>query len=214
MKLQKKSKKIHNSMIKKNLLEHKVVLSKILNNQKILSQINQISEDCINAIKNKKKILLLGNGGSASDAMHITAELIGRFKKERVALPAIDLVSNSSTITALANDYNYKKIFSRQLQGVGNQGDILICISTSGLSQNVIEAIKIAKKKLIKTIVLTGNKKNNLYEFNGLKIVKVPSKSTARIQEMHILIGHIICEVIEKYFYNEKIKYEFKKKLF
>lgn len=201
-------------MIKKNLLEHKVVLSKILNNQKILSQINQISEDCINAIKNKKKILLLGNGGSASDAMHITAELIGRFKKERVALPAIDLVSNSSTITALANDYNYKKIFSRQLQGVGNQGDILICISTSGLSQNVIEAIKIAKKKLIKTIVLTGNKKNNLYEFNGLKIVKVPSKSTARIQEMHILIGHIICEVIEKYFYNEKIKYEFKKKLF
>ena len=189
-------------------------MSKILNNQKILSQINQISEDCINAIKNKKKILLLGNGGSASDAMHITAELIGRFKKERVALPAIDLVSNSSTITALANDYNYKKIFSRQLQGVGNQGDILICISTSGLSQNVIEAIKIAKKKLIKTIVLTGNKKNNLNKFNGLKIVKVPSKSTARIQEMHILIGHIICEVIEKYFYNEKIKYEFKKKLF
>lgn len=200
MKLQKKSQKIHSSLIKKNLLDHKSILSKILDNQKILSQINQISEDCINAIKNKKKILLLGNGGSASDAMHITAELIGRFNKERIALPVIDLVSNPSSITALANDYNYKQIFSRQLQGIGNEGDILICISTSGLSQNVIEAIKIAEKKSIKTVILTGNKKNNLHKFKSLEIVKVPSQSTARIQEMHILIGHIICEVIEKYF--------------
>lgn len=200
MKLQKKSKKIHSSLIKKNLLDHKFILSKILDNQKILSQINQISEDCINAIENKKKILLLGNGGSASDAMHITAELIGRFNKERIALPVIDLVSNPSSITALANDYNYKQIFSRQLQGIGNEGDILICISTSGLSQNVIEAIKIAEKKSIKTVILTGNKKNNLHKFKSLEIVKVPSQSTARIQEMHILIGHIICEIIEKYF--------------
>ena len=200
MKLQKKSQKNHNNLIKKNLLDHKFILSKILDSQKILSQINQISEDCINAIKNKKKILLLGNGGSASDAMHITAELIGRFNKERIALPVIDLVSNPSSITALANDYNYKQIFSRQLQGVGNEGDILICISTSGLSQNVIEAIKIAEKKSIKTVILTGNKKNNLHKFKSLEIVKVPSQSTARIQEMHILIGHIICEIIEKYF--------------
>ena len=200
MKLQKKSQKNHNSLIKKNLLDHKFILSKILDSQKILSQINQISEDCINAIKNKKKILLLGNGGSASDAMHITAELIGRFNKERIALPVIDLVSNPSSITALANDYNYKQIFSRQLQGVGNEGDILICISTSGLSQNVVEAIKIAEKKSIKTVILTGNKKNNLHKFKSLEIVKVPSQSTARIQEMHILIGHIICEIIEKYF--------------
>lgn len=200
MKLQKKSQKNHNNLIKKNLLDHKFILSKILDSQKILSQINQISEDCINAIKNKKKILLLGNGGSASDAMHITAELIGRFNKERIALPVIDLVSNPSSITALANDYNYKQIFSRQLQGVGNEGDILICISTSGLSQNVIEAIKIAEKKSIKTVILTGNKKNNLHKFKSLEIVKIPSQSTARIQEMHILIGHIICEIIEKYF--------------
>ena len=129
--------------------------------------------------------------------MHLTAELIGRFKKNRVALPAVDLVSNSSSITAIANDYDYKKIFSRQLEAIGVNGDVLFCFTTSGLSLNVIDAIKIAQKKKINILVFTGNKKNYLSKFKGLKIVKVPSKVTARIQEMHILIGHIVCEIIE-----------------
>ena len=195
--LQKKLKKKNLNLIKKNFIDHKSVLSKTLNDKKLLSLINEISDICVNSIKNSKKIIFLGNGGSASDSMHLTAELIGRFKKNRAALPAVDLVSNSSSITAIANDYDYKKIFSRQLEAIGVTGDTLFCFTTSGLSLNVIDAIKIAQKKQINIFVFTGNKKNYLSQFKGLKIVKVPSKVTARIQEMHILIGHIICEIIE-----------------
>ena len=195
-------KKISYKLIKNNLIEHKKVLTRVMSDKKLLTQVNLVSEECISVISKKKKIFFLGNGGSASDSMHLTAELIGRFKKERKGLPAIDLVSNSSTITAIANDYNYKKIFSRQLESVGSKGDLLFCISTSGLSLNVIEAIKAASKLSIKTIVLTGNKKNKLNKFKNINIVKVPSNSTARIQEMHILIGHMICEIVENNFSN------------
>tara|TARA_B100000886_G_scaffold315321_1_gene253206 strand:+ start:297 stop:899 length:603 start_codon:yes stop_codon:yes gene_type:complete len=195
--LQNELKKKNLNLIKKNFFEHKSILSKTLNDKKLLSIINEISHICINSIKNNKKIIFLGNGGSASDSMHLTAELIGRFKKNRAALPAVDLVSNSSSITALANDYDFKKIFSRQLEAIGNTGDVLFCFTTSGLSLNVIDAIKIAQKKKINIVVFTGNRKNYLSKFKGLKILKVPSKVTARIQEMHILISHIICEIIE-----------------
>jgi D-sedoheptulose 7-phosphate isomerase len=195
--LQKKLKKKNLNLIKKNFIEHRSVLSKTLNDKKLLSLINEISDICISSIKNNKKIIFLGNGGSASDSMHLTAELIGRFKKNRAALPAVDLVSNSSSITAIANDYDYKKIFSRQLEAIGVSGDVLFCFTTSGLSINVIDAIKIAQKRQINIVVFTGKKKNYLSKFKGLKIVKVPSKVTARVQEMHILIGHIVCEIIE-----------------
>ena len=188
------------SLIKKNFIEHKNILSKTINDKKLLSQISDISNICIDTIKNNKKIIFLGNGGSASDSMHLTAELVGRFKKNRIGLPAIDLVSNSSSITAIANDYDYKKIFSRQLEAIGTTGDVLFCFTTSGLSSNVIEAIRVAKKIKIIMIVFTGNKRNYLSTFKDLKIVKVPSKVTARIQEMHILMGHIICEIIENNF--------------
>ena len=198
--LQSELKKKNLSLIKKNFIEHKNILSKTINDKKLLSQISDISNICINSIKNNKKIIFLGNGGSASDSMHLTAELVGRFKKNRIGLPAIDLVSNSSSITAIANDYDYKKIFSRQLEAIGTTGDVLFCFTTSGLSSNVIEAIRVAKKIKIIMIVFTGNKRNYLSTFKDLKIVKVPSKVTARIQEMHILMGHIICEIIENNF--------------
>lgn len=200
MMLQNELKKKNLNLIKKNFLEHKNILSKTFNDKKLLSQINDISNICINTIKNNKKIIFLGNGGSASDSMHLTAELVGRFKKNRIGLPAVDLVSNSSSITAIANDYHYTKIFSRQLEAIGNTGDLLFCFTTSGLSPNVIEAIKAAKKIKIDTTVFTGNKKNYLTKFKDLQIVKVPSKDTARIQEMHIIIGHIICEIVEDNF--------------
>lgn len=198
--LQSELKKKNLSLIKKNFIEHKNILSKTINDKKLLSQISDISNICIDTIKNNKKIIFLGNGGSASDSMHLTAELVGRFKKNRIGLPAIDLVSNSSSITAIANDYDYKKIFSRQLEAIGTTGDVLFCFTTSGLSSNVIEAIRVAKKIKIIMIVFTGNKRNYLSTFKDLKIVKVPSKVTARIQEMHILMGHIICEIIENNF--------------
>lgn len=147
------------------------------------------------ALNNGNKILLCGNGGSASDCNHIAAELISRFQKERDSMPAISLASNNSIITAIANDYDFENIFSRQIEGLGNNGDILIAISTSGKSKNILQAIKQAKKQNLKVILLTGE--NSINENIDLEI-NTPSKITCEIQEMHIAIGHIICEIVEK----------------
>jgi D-sedoheptulose 7-phosphate isomerase len=143
------------------------------------------------------KVILLGNGGSAADAQHIAAELVGRFKLERQALPAIALSTNTSTLTALANDYGYDTVFSRQLEAFASEKDVVIGISTSGESPNVIEAMKTAKRKGAKTIGLTGRSGAKLAEVVDL-ILTVPSDSTARIQEAHITIGHIVCELVER----------------
>lgn len=164
-------------------------------------KLNEMQDIILNACKliettlnNGNKILLCGNGGSASDCNHIATEFISRFQKERNSLPAISLSANNSTITAIANDYSFEKIFSRQIEGLGNNDDILIAISTSGKSKNILEAIKQAKKQGLKIIFLTGKNKTNLdvdVEIN------TPSNITCEIQEMHIAIGHIICEIIE-----------------
>ena len=147
------------------------------------------------AFNNGNKILLCGNGGSASDCNHIAAEFVSRFQKERISLPAISLSANNSVISAIANDYSFEKVFSRQIEGLGKKGDILIAISTSGKSKNIIKAIEQAKKQGLKVIFLTGENKTNLdidLEINA------PSDITAQIQEMHIAIAHKICEIIEK----------------
>ena len=146
------------------------------------------------ALDNKNKILLCGNGGSASDSNHIAAEFVSRFQKERTSLPAISLSANNSVISAIANDYSFEKVFSRQIEGLGKKGDILIAISTSGKSKNILKAIKQAEKQGLKTIFLTGENKTNL---NVDIEINTPSKITCEIQEMHIAIGHIICEIIE-----------------
>ena len=149
------------------------------------------------AFKNNNKLLICGNGGSASDAQHFSAELIGRFKKERASLPAIALNTDTSSITAIANDYNYKKIFSRQIEGLGQKGDILLAISTSGNSHNIKEAVKVAKKKNIITIGLTGKNKSILLKESDYCIA-VPSYQTSHIQELHIIVLHLLCILIEK----------------
>ena len=146
------------------------------------------------ALNNKNKILLCGNGGSASDCNHIAAEFVSRFQKERISLPAISLSANNSVISAIANDYSFEKVFSRQIESLGNKNDILIAISTSGKSKNILKAIKQAEKQGLKTIFLTGENKTNL---NVDIEINAPSKITCEIQEMHIAIGHIICEIIE-----------------
>ncbi len=143
------------------------------------------------------KILVCGNGGSASDAQHFTAELIGRFKKDRIALPAIALNTDTSAITAIANDYDYKNIFSRQIEGLGMRGDILLAISTSGNSKNIKDAVKIAKKKNIIVIGLTGSKKSELTKSSDL-CISVPATETSHIQELHIIVLHLLCILIEK----------------
>lgn len=149
-----------------------------------------------NAFKKGGKVILFGNGGSASDAQHLAAEFIGRFQKERRGLPAISLTTNTSTLTALSNDYGYDIVFSRQIEALAKKNDIVIGISTSGKAKNVIQAIKIAKKNKIKTIALTGGSGGELAKISNVSLI-VPSNITARIQETHILIGHIICELVE-----------------
>jgi len=152
-------------------------------------------------IKNKLeiggKLLLMGNGGSAGDAQHIAAELVGRFKKERKALPALALTVDTSSLTALGNDYGFDSIFERQIEAIANKNDVVIGISTSGNSENVVRAIKKANYLGAYTIGLLGNDGGKLKEIVNLPII-IPSNDTARIQEVHITIGHIICEIIEE----------------
>lgn len=147
-------------------------------------------------IKSGNKILIFGNGGSASDSIHIAAELVGRFRKERRALPAIALTENIATITAISNDYDFERIFERQVEALGKRGDMALGISTSGKSKNVIRGISQAKKMGMKTAVLTGKSRGILSDIADIA-VRVPSNSTPRIQEAHIAIGHIACEIIE-----------------
>lgn len=147
-------------------------------------------------IENGRKLLIFGNGGSAADSQHIAAEFVGRFKLERKGMPALALTTNTSTLTALSNDYGYDITFKRQIESLGNEGDIALAISTSGKAKNVIEAVKAAKEKGISTIALTGKDGGALKDLCDISIV-VSSQDTARIQEAHILIGHVIAEIIE-----------------
>jgi len=151
----------------------------------------------INAYRNGGKVVLLGNGGSAADAQHLAGELVGKFMLKRQAFPAIALTTNSSILTAVANDWSYDTVFSRQVEALVTEKDVIIGISTSGNSPNVIEAIKLGKKKGAKTIALTGGDGGKLADAADL-VLSVPSDITPRIQEAHITIGHIICELVER----------------
>jgi D-sedoheptulose 7-phosphate isomerase len=191
-------------LIEKQIQESINTKQKLL--EQSISEIEKAGKILVEALKNNHKILLCGNGGSAADAQHIAAELIIRYKSsnERKALPAISLATDTSVLTACGNDYGYDYIFSRQIEGLGNKGDILIAISTSGNSSNIIQAIKSAVYKEMKIIVLTGSDGGKIRkEWNNHidVIIQVPSNVTARIQECHILIGHIFCEYIEKYLF-------------
>ena len=162
--------------------------------------ISKTSEIIISAINKENKIFWCGNGGSAAQAQHLSTELVcGLRSHERIALPSISLTTDTSLITAWSNDTDFSTIFSRQIEALGKTGDVLIAISTSGNSKNVVEAVKQAKKEGIITIGFIGNRKCKLREIGDLNI-SVPSDDTQRIQEGHILIGHIICEIVERKF--------------
>lgn len=179
--------------IKKNILTKE----KILNDKTLIENIGLISEVIINAYKAGNKVLAAGNGGSAADAQHIAGELVSKFYLNRPGLCAYALTTNSSIITAVSNDYGYENVFARQINGMGNKGDILICFSTSGESKNIINALKEAKAKGLITIGFTGGKKclmDNICDY----LIKVPSDDTPQIQECHILLGHIVCALTEK----------------
>lgn len=176
-------------------------LSEISNNFiKLLDQsipdIQEASKLMIKCLKEGNKIMFCGNGGSAADAQHLSAELVGRYMKDRKPLASIALTTDTSVITAISNDFSYEEVFSRQIESVGNEGDILYAISTSGKSKNVIAALKAAKLLNIKTIGITGSEGSSFKELCN-STINVPATRPDRIQEMHIAIGHIICEILE-----------------
>ena len=149
------------------------------------------------AIKAGKKIMLCGNGGSAADSQHVAAEFIGRFEKERKSMAAIALTTDTSALTAIGNDYGYDEVFSRQVEGLGQSGDLLIGISTSGNSKNVVKALGVAKEKGISTVALVGDRPNGAMQTIADYVLVAPSANTARIQECHILMMHTICQLVE-----------------
>lgn len=163
----------------------------------IEKEISKIAEICSTAIRNDRKVIFCGNGGSAADSQHISAELVGRLVDDRCALAAISLTTDTSALTCIANDYGYDHVFSRQLAGVGRTGDVLIGISTSGNSQNIINAVEMAKKMGIETVGWLGKDGGKLASMVDIPMI-VPSNVTARIQEAHIFVGHTICAMIEK----------------
>ena len=156
---------------------------------------------CIDCLKNNGKILIFGNGGSAADAQHIAAELVGRYKTNRKGLSAIALTTDTSSLTAIGNDFGYKHLFDRQVEALANKGDVVIGISTSGRSENVIRALKLASELNCITIGFSGQNGEEMTEICNVNLI-IPSKDTPRIQEMHIIIGHIICHLIDQKFKN------------
>ena len=181
--------------IKDILLESIQVKEEILRNQ--IESIFEISLLMIDCLRKGGKVIVFGNGGSASDSQHIAAELVGRFKKDRSALAGIALTTNTSILTSLANDYGYDVVFSRQVEALGKKNDVALGISTSGKAKNVALGIKQAKKMGIKTVALSGGDGGEIVKLADVSLL-VPSKITARIQEAHITIAHIICEMIEQ----------------
>lgn len=149
------------------------------------------------AFNDGKKLLLFGNGGSATDASHIAAEFVNRFKRERPGLPAIALNTDLAVITSIANDYDYSEIFARQLKSLSEEGDVVVAISTSGNSGNVLKAMEVAKRRKLRSIVFTGAKGEKLASKADYAFV-VPSDNTPRIQETHITLGHVLCQMVEE----------------
>ena len=187
---------MENDLLKKRLSEHIMVAGKMLADPYIHSKINDAALIISKSLKRGGKILVCGNGGSAADAQHMAAEFVGRYLKERKALPAIALTTNSSILTAIANDYGYEYVFSRQVEALANKDDVVIGISTSGNSSNVVHALDAARKKGCSTIALVGSKQCRMDSAADI-VIKVPSENTPRIQEMHEFMIHTICEMVE-----------------
>lgn len=182
-------------IIKQRFLDHLQVANAVMNSD-ILAQIERIAVEVKKALAEGNKVLFCGNGGSAADSQHLAAEFVGRFQKERAGLPAIALTVDTSILTAVGNDYGYDKVFVRQVQALARPGDVLVGISTSGNSANVVEAVELAKSMGVFCAGMTaegGGKMKLLCD----ECIAVPAKVTARAQEMHILIGHILCELVD-----------------
>ncbi len=173
------------------------VMEEVLADDELRDSIEKIAKTCVNAIRNGNKIMFCGNGGSAADSQHLAAELVSRLNFDRAGMAGIALTTDTSALTAIANDYGFEQVFSRQLNAIGKPGDILFAISTSGNSINILKAIEYAHSAQIIVVGMTGEVGGSMRGACQL-IIKVPSQETQKIQECHIMIGHIICGLIEK----------------
>lgn len=182
-------------IIQERFEEHLAVANAVMQSD-ILEQVERVATAIKAALANGKKILFCGNGGSAADSQHLAAEFVGRFQKERQGLPAIALTVDTSILTAVGNDYGFDKVFVRQVEALGNEGDVLVGISTSGTSPNVLAAVELAKTKGIYCVGMTAAGGGKMLEVCD-ECIAIPAKITARAQEMHILIGHILCELVD-----------------
>jgi D-sedoheptulose 7-phosphate isomerase len=176
------------------------VKTEILKNDAMIELIENIAADMVSALKNGNRIYFCGNGGSAADAQHLAAEFSGRFYTDRDALPAEALHCNTSYLTAVANDYSYDVIYARLIKGMGQKGDFLVGLSTSGNSVNIVKAFEVAREKGINTVGFTGESGGIMKELSDY-LVNVPSIDTPRIQESHIMVGHIICQLVEEQYF-------------
>ena len=185
----------------KNIIQSSIeVKEKILLDESLLKRTQEVAETIVKALRGGNRIYFCGNGGSAADAQHLAAEFSGRFYTDRKALPAEALHCNTSYLTAVANDYSYEVVYARLIEGIGTKGDVLVGLSTSGNSKNIIRAFEKAQEKGITTVGFTGATGGDMKSSSDF-LINVPSSDTPRIQESHILIGHIICQIVEeKYF--------------
>ena len=177
--------------------EESIIIKEKFINEKNIDKIIDVAKIIANAFNDGKKLILFGNGGSATDASHIAAEFINRFKRERPGLPAISLNTDMAVITSIANDYDFSEVFAKQLKSLADEGDIVIAISTSGNSPNVLKAMDIAKKKRLITVAFTGIK-GERFASKATYAFVVPSDNTPRIQETHIMLGHVLCQMVEE----------------
>lgn len=184
-------------LIRERIQESINVKTELYENEKMLATVEKLSDEIVESIVSGHKLVLCGNGGSASDALHFAGEIVGRFQKERRAWPAVVLNADVVTMTAIANDYSYDDVFARQAEGHCSQGDVFIGISTSGKSENILRAGIVAKKKGCKTAALLGKDGGKIKDIVDYPMI-VPCNTTARVQESHILLIHIICEIVEE----------------
>jgi D-sedoheptulose 7-phosphate isomerase len=187
---------MNQNLIRTSIETTRATIDAVLADVTLLSDVERAGLLCVDALRQSHKILLCGNGGSAADSQHIAAELVSRLNYDRPGLAAVALTTDTSALTAIGNDYGYERVFARQLEAIGQQGDVLIAISTSGNSPNVLAALEAAKKQGIATIGLTGKSGGKMNLLCDITL-KMPSAHTPNIQECHIMLGHIICQIIE-----------------
>ena len=190
---------IMKEIIKKSFFESAKIIKK---SSQLSSKIEEATIAICECLRNGNRIYLFGNGGSAADAQHIATELVVRYKKNRKSIPAISLSTDTSALTAIGNDFSFNQIFSRQIESIGKKGDIAIGITTSGKSLNVLNALDIAKKRKIKSVLLTKKNYPNKKKINTITdiVLGIPASETARIQELHILLGHLLCAALDESF--------------